>query len=165
MGSAQFIDKVSIPPGKDPALPLVLYQQYSQSTEGDATTENVATVVIPKDFLVAGTGIKVTMAGTKTGANAAMSVQLSLGSTAVITIAADDGTAVDWVADLNIISTGPASQKCFGTFLADTADPGVDYAAATVNTQDEITLYIQMICGHASDEITCEYVRVEYWKY
>lgn len=165
MGNTQFVQNVPIPPGATPALPTVLYQSTTQYTEGDATTENVAAISIPKDFFVSGTAFRVTMAGTKSGANAAMSAQLSIGSTAVLTLAADDGSAVDWLAEMMIVSTGPASQKCFGKFLADTADPGVDYATAAVNTRDEVILYVQMINGHADDEITCEYVLVEYWKY
>lgn len=165
MSNVNFLQNVPIPPGATPALPTVLYQSTTTYTEGDAATENVAAIVIPKDFFVVGTAFRVTMAGTKTGANDAMSVQLSIGSTAVLTIAADDNTAVDWTAQMTLISTGPATQKAFGYFLADTADPGVDYAAGAVNTQDEVTLYVQMINGHASDEITCEVCQVEYWKY
>jgi hypothetical protein len=165
MGNTQFVKDLPLMPGKQPCMATTIYQSTTQYTEGEAATENCAAIVIPAQFFVTGSTFAVTMAGTKTGTNAAMSVQLSIGSTAVLTIAADDTTAVDWVAEMTLVSTGPASQKAFGTFLADTADPGVDYASASVNTQNEVILYVQMINGHASDDITCEYVRVDYWKY
>lgn len=165
MSNVQFFQTVPIPPGKTPALPTVLYQTYATFTEGDAATENIAAIVIPKDYFVPGTTFRVTMGGTKTGGNGAISVQLSIGATAVLTIAADDNTGVDWTAQMMLISTGFATQKAFGHLLLDTADPATDYATGAVNTRNEVTLYVQMINGHASDEITCDYCLVEYWKY
>ncbi len=101
------------------------------------------------------------LAGTKTGANAAMSVVLKLGSTAVMTIAADDGTAVDWYCEFTIIFEAANRQRVMGFFLADTADPGVDYAAGTVDCSAGVQLMAQVISGHASDTVTCNIVTVE----
>lgn len=104
---------------------------------------------------------RIMMAGTKTGANAAMSVALKLGSTAVMTIAADDGTAVDWVAEFLITFINAKSQKVLGRFLADTADPGVDYAAGTVDCSAGAQLVPQIISAHGSDTVACEMATVE----
>ena len=105
---------------------------------------------------------RVKMAGTKTGANAAMSVALKLGGTAVMTMAADDGSAVDWVAEFNLMIVNSGNQKVSGFFLADTADPGVDYAAGAVDLSAGAELVPQIICAHASDTVTCEMCTVEF---
>ena len=104
---------------------------------------------------------RIKLAGTKTGANAAMLVKLKLGSTTVMTLTADDATAVDWVAEFNLMIVNSHNQKISGLFLANTADPEVDYAAGAVDLSAGAELVPQITSAHASDTVTCEMCTVE----
>ena len=101
------------------------------------------------------------LAGTKTGANAAFTMTLVLGTTTLMTLTDDDGSAVDWAAEFVIIFKNSAVQKVFGTLLLNTADPEVDYAAGAVNCGNGLPLFVNVISGHGSDTVTCEMVTVE----
>lgn len=166
MSNTHFLKDVPIAPGSTPVLPTIIYQSATQYTEGDAATETVATIHIDKEFMIPGTTFRVNMVGTKTGANAAQSAVLSLNGTAVLTLAADAGAAVDWTATMFMHIVSKSSQKCWGQLNEDTADHAVDYATGSVSIVDgDNILRVQMTNGHASDEITCEFVSVEYWRY
>lgn len=133
--------------------------QTSQAGSGtsDVTGSSVEVPAKPGPPLT----YRVTLGGTKTGANAAMIVHLKLGATQVMSITADDGTAVDWVCEFLITFKDSKNQRIIGHFLADTADPGVDYAAGTVDCTAGATLKAQIQSQHASDTVTCEMVIVE----
>jgi len=101
------------------------------------------------------------MGGSNSGANNAMSVVLMLGTTALMTIASDAAAAVDWVAEFTVIFVNSNVQKVMGSFLSDTADAGVDYAAGAVNCSADLPLFVQIISAHGSDSVVCEMVTVE----
>lgn len=108
-----------------------------------------------------GTVYKIKLAGSKSGANAAMLVKLKLGSTTIMTLTADDGTAVDWVAEFTVIIVSAKAQRTVGHFLSNTADPEVDYAATTVDLSAGADLVPQITSAHASDVVTCAMCTVE----
>jgi hypothetical protein len=146
-----------------PVLPMVVYQSTTQVSTGDAETKNVANLVVPSGSFPPGSTFRITMTGTKTGANGTLSAVVSINSTAILTVDADADTAVDWMAILYVVSASPKVQKCFGQILTDTEDAGIDYAAGAVDCSGEFTLRAQMANEHASDDITCEVCVIEYW--
>jgi hypothetical protein len=107
---------------------------------------------------------RIKMTGTKTGANNAMLVKLQIGATAVITLTADDATAVDWVAEITLYICDTKNQKASGYLLTNTADPEVDYAAGTVDLSAGAVMVPQITSANASDTVTCESVTVESWE-
>lgn len=139
-------------------------QSGTQYSATNATTDIAETKVNIPAFPPKGLCYRVKMAGTKSGANAAMSVILQIGATAVMTIAADDGTAVDWVAEFVIMITSVKTQKVTGHFLADTADPGVDYSDGTVDLSAGAAMVPQIVSAHGSDVVYCEMCTVESWQ-
>lgn len=114
----------------------------------------------------AGSGLafRYKLAGTKTGTNAAHTVALYLGSTAVCTSTADDTSAVDWVAEFTIIFTSSATQRVMATMLSDTADPDVQYDTGTTNCSAGIAMTLKAT-SHASDSLTIDMITVEKWNY
>ena len=134
--------------------------QYSATnTTTDIAAAKINVPVKPPTGLT----YRIKMSGTKSGANAAMSIALKLGATQVMVIAADDPTAVDWTAEFLIRIAHSTLQKVSGFFLADTADPGVDYAAGTVDLSAGAELVPQIISAHSSDVVYCEMCTVETW--
>ena len=135
---------------------------------GTATTIATATAT-----LIAGTSINIKpreagsgmafrfkLAGTKTGTNAAHTVVLYLGSTAVNTLTADAATAVDWMAEFTIIFTNFTAQQTMGMLLVDSEDPEVNYAAGTVDCSGGVNMYL-MATSHASDSLVIQMATVE----
>ena len=106
---------------------------------------------------------RIKAAGTKTGANNAMVVYLKIGATQVLTLTADDATAVDWVAEIVVRFTAYNAQKIMGILLTNTADPETDYAAGTVDCSAGADMVLQVASANASDTVTCEMVTVEKW--
>jgi hypothetical protein len=147
-----------------PVTPLVIYQSTTVVSNAVVVNKDAAAITIPKGQLGPGYTFRVTMAGTKTGANVAMAVGLTINATAVLTLTADDATAVDWMATMYLVgNVNTKSQKAFGRFNALTADPVADYAAGTVDCSGEVVLRPFIYSGHTSDTITCEVIIVEYW--
>lgn len=101
------------------------------------------------------------LGGSKTGANAAFTMTLVLGTTTLMTLTADDGSEVDWVAEFTVIFKNSNVQKVMGSLLLNTADPDTDYAAAAVDCGNGLPLFVNVISGHGSDTVTCEMVTVE----
>jgi len=141
------------------AIEATTNDQVSQAGAGTKDISDVKVSIPNKP--PAGLCFRVKLAGTKTGANAAMAVKIKIGSTVVITLTADDGSAVDWVAEFLIRISNSKVQKCSGFFLANTAEPDVDYAAGAVDLSAGADLVPQITSGHASDTVTCEMATVE----
>jgi hypothetical protein len=112
----------------------------------------------------AGLTYRIKMAGTKTGANAAMLVKLQIGATTVLTLTADDSTAVDWVAEIMLMICDTKNQKASGHLLANTTDVEADYAAGTVDLSAGAAMVPQITSANAGDTVTCESVTVESWE-
>jgi hypothetical protein len=150
--------------GISPVTPLVIYQSITAVAQAAVANKDVAAIHIPKGQFGPGATFRVTMAGTKSGANVAMAVALSIDSTAILTLTADDVTAVDWVAVMTITGgVNLKAQKAFGTLDLLTSAPVADYAAGTSDCTGEVVLRAQIYSGHTSDTITCEYILIEYW--
>lgn len=142
----------------------------NQSAKQTTPTTAVLTEVVGSKVYVhprqAGDGLtfRWRLAGTKTGTTAAHTVALYINGTAVLTLTADDNTAVDWVADITVIFVNISAQKAMGTLLSDTADPDVDYAAGTVDCSSGATLSIKTNTT-STDTVTHEMVTVEKWEF
>jgi hypothetical protein len=147
-----------------PVTPLVVYQSTTQVSNAVVENKACANLRIPPGQLGPGATFRITMAGTKTGANVAMAVALVIDSTEVIALTADDVTAVDWVAVMTIVGgVNTKAQKAFGTLDLLTSAPVADYAAGTVDCSKEVVLRPSIYSGHTSDTITCEVITIEYW--
>jgi hypothetical protein len=149
---------------KNPVQPMVVYQSATSVTTGDAETKTIASLTIPSGSMAPGTTFRVTMCGTKTGANGTLTVGLYLGGSSVLSIDADADTAVDWMAILHVVQVSPKVQRCFGQLLTLTEDPRVDYATAAIDCSSSVVLSPVMANEHASDEITCDVCIIEYWQ-
>jgi len=145
-------------------VPKVVKASCTQYETSSTTAKNIAecNVNIPAKPPV-GLTYRVRLTGTKTSTNAAHTVTLLINSTTVMTLTADDATAVDWVAEFLIRFTGPKSQKCMGWMISNTTDGESDYAAATVDLTAGGTLKPYVTAGHGSDTVTCEMCIVEEW--
>ena len=150
--SGRFLEPVSVA--------AATMTQYSATN----TTTDIAEakVVIPSKP-PAGLTFRVKLAGTKTGANAAMIVHLKLGATQVLSLTADDVTAVDWTVEIILRLKTPKAQKVSGRLLANTADPSVDYADGTVDVSAGAILVPQIQSQHGSDVVYCEFCTIETW--
>jgi hypothetical protein len=104
------------------------------------------------------------LAGTKTGTNEAHVVNLmsSLSDTPLLTLTADDTSAVDWTATIIMRIYGGALQKIMGFMSGNTTDCECDYAAGTASLKDGAKLFLTLD-GHTSDSVTAEMCVVESW--
>ena len=166
MSNAQFLQDLPIMPGYSATVPLIVGQSTTQTSQAGAATSDVtgSSINIPKNFFGPGATFRFTLGGTKTGANNAMVVHVSLGGTQVISLSADDASAVDWAATIIVAAKTTAAQRCIGTLDCLTAAPVADYAAGTVDMQAGGIIKAQIQSAHANDTVTCEYCLVEYWQ-
>lgn len=144
----------------------VVRQSATQTSISSATATHVKGTTVNLHPGEAGDGLtfRYTLAGTKTGTNAAHTVALYIGSTAVCTSTADDTSAVDWQAEFVVMFVNKAAQKVTARMLSDTADPDVQYDAGTVNCSAGISMDLRAT-SHASDTLTIEMVTVEKWTF
>lgn len=165
MGESQFA-KTALMPGIAAVIPTIISQSCVQTSQAGAATSDVtgSSVNIPKNHFGPGAAVRITMGGTKSGANAAMIVHISVGGTQVISLTADDASAVDWTAEFIIAAKTLAAQSCIGTLNCLTAAPVADYAGGTVDMSQGGIIKAQIQSQHSSDTVTCEYVLVEYWE-
>ena len=133
--------------------------QTSQAAAGTSTVTG-SSIAIPRRPGPPRT-YRITMAGTKTGANAAFKVHVKLGGTQILSLTSDDGSAVDWMAIIVVMFKDATNQRVSGQLLLDTADPEVDYAAGTVDCTAGATMLCQIESQHESDTVTCEMVTIE----
>ncbi len=149
----------------EPVIPSVVAQSTTQTSQAGAATSTVtgSTITIPAGEFPPGATFRFTLGGSKTGANAAMVVHISLGGTQVISLTADDASAVDWMAQFIISSMSLTTQGCMGWFNALTADPVVDVASGTVDMTNGGVIKAQIQSQNASDTVVCNYVLVEFW--
>lgn len=111
----------------------------------------------------AGLTYRFKLAGTKTGANAAHTVTLVLGSTTLQTLTADAATAKDWVAEFTVRFNSANVQKVMGLLSGDELDAICEYDAGAVDCSAGAALQCKVTSGHASDTVTAEMVTVERW--
>ncbi len=148
------------------SVPAIVSQSVEQTSQAAAGTSDVTGSKVNVDNKpAAGTAYRVTLAGTKTGANAAHTVTLVLGGTTVMTLTADAATAVDWMATFTIIFKDSNNQRVMGNMQGNALDCENDYAAGTVDCSAGAELKAQITSGHASDTVTAELVTVEKWQH
>ena len=135
-------------------------KQYSATNGTTNITEAQVNIPAKPD---SGLTYRIRMTGTKTGANATMTVSLLLGATEVITLTADAVTASDWVAEFMLRIKDATNQKVSGFYLQDTEDPDVNYADGTVNLGAGAALIPRITSSHGSDVVYCEACTVEAW--
>jgi len=169
MSNVQFIQDFPLWPGLKPAIPMIVAQGTTQTSEaGSATTKDIAgsLVTVPKGYFEPGTTFKFTLAGTRSGTAGATTLLIAIGSTTVISIACPANTAVDWMAEFWITEhTNLKMQRCFGRFLMETEDAAVDYADGTVDVSNEVVIKARMTNASNSDVSYCNFVMVECWKF
>lgn len=138
--------------------------QYSEASNDTVENCLASRVRVPAKP-PAGLTYRYKLAGTKTGANDNHTVLLVLDGTTIMTLTADDGTAVDWVAEFTVRFTDSQNQKVMGYMVANTCDGEVDYAAGTVNCTAETVLEVRITNTDASDTTTVEMLTGEKWIY
>lgn len=134
--------------------------QTSQAGSGTSDVTGSTLKLRAEDFKP-GTAFRITLGGTKTGANAAMIVHISLGGTQIVSITADAATAVEWTANIMVASKTMASQVCVGQVLTDTEDVAIEYAAGAVAMSGGGILKAQIQSQNAGDTVTCEFCMIE----
>lgn len=155
-------------PNYSGAIPLVVAQGYTQTSNGDASAADVtgSAITLADGWFTEGKTIKYTLGGVVTGANDTISVGLYFEDALVMTLTTADGAAGDWTAEFTIIATAAATQRIIGVLRAEAgAEVITDYATDTTNTATAGTIPIkcQIVLADGADLITNEYVRVEAW--
>lgn len=158
-----------IPPGASLVVPTIISQSNEASYTGDAETIDVtgSKIVVPRGYFAPGTTFRFTLGGSRTGTAGAATALIDINGTTAITIAIPSNTAVDWMAEFIVSAhTDFAHQNCLGRVFVNSASTyvAVDYAAATVNVSQESTIKARLTLANGSDEVTCNYCLVEYWK-
>lgn len=168
MGNLQFAQDIQKIPGYAAVIPTIISQSNVASYTGDAETIAVtgSRIVVPQGFFGPGATFRFTMAGSRTGTAGAATIYIYINATSAISLAVPTNTAVDWTATFLISEhTNMANQNCFGIVHASATVLSIsDYAAATVDVSAESTIQAKLVLANGSDEVTCNYVLVEYWK-
>lgn len=146
--------------------PKIVKQTATTTTIASTTATAITgmTINLHPGEASAGLTYRFTIAGTATGTNAAKTILLVINGTTVQTLTADAATAVDWMAQLTLVFTGGATQRCFGYHLQDTEDPDVQYDTGAVNTQGGAVIQLQAT-SHGSDSLTINMGIIEMWNY
>lgn len=152
--------------GLSGVLQTVVAQTNTQTSQAAASTKNVTdmSVVIPATEFVTGSTFSFLLAGTKSAGNGTVAVKLNLNGTNVLTLTSGSSSAGDWLFKGSVSSTGPATQNCFGFFNQTTRVEVFDYASASVDTSGVNTLKATITNSSASDTVTVEHGRIEYFK-
>lgn len=171
MSNVQFTQDNTYVRGYAATVPLILKQTCKQTSQAGSGTSDVYLDDDGGTYIHFGEGefsnglaLRFTMGGSKSGANSAMIVHLSVGGTQVVSITADDATAVEWMAMITVAAKTVAAQRCVGQVLTDTADPAIEYAAGTVDCKLGVNIKAQIQSQNAGDTVTCEYCLVELMK-
>jgi len=150
------------------AIPIVISQSSTQTSEGDAATEDVtgSSVSISAGWMTAGKAIKWTIAGTITGANGAKTLHLYNDDATKASLALASGTSGDYVAEFIMYEhTDTANQDIIGRCeVAGDAETEVAYEADTQDYSSAGTAKLQVQLANESDTITVEYVKIETWE-
>lgn len=109
-----------------------------------------------------GLAYRITCWGTKTGTNAIHMVNLVLAGTELISVEADDTTAVDWIAQILVIFHSPKVQRAAGHIASESLDCGADVADGSIDCSAGATLKLQLE-KHTSDDVTCDGLVIEKW--
>ena len=146
--------------------PIAISQTSTQTSQAGSGTLDVTGSVIslPAGWFGDKKTLHWSMAGTKTGANAAMIVTLYLRDAAVLTLTAPGVTAVQWYAEFTLYGyTDTAHQRGTGWFLSNAAALVVTTAASTKDLSAAQTAKAQIQSQNAGDTVTVEYCRVDHW--
>jgi hypothetical protein len=146
------------------SVPGIISQSCTQTSTVNADKDVVGSSIDVPAKPLAGTAYRIKMAGTKTGANAAFTLDLHLAGTNLITLTSDDASAVDWSAEFMVIFVDAKNQRVMGTLDSNTTDCEVDYAAGTVDCTAGGELKAVLASGNAGDTVTVEMVTVEAWQ-
>ncbi|MBI5550742.1 MAG: hypothetical protein HY911_04485 [Desulfobacterales bacterium] len=155
-------------PNYSGAVPLVIAQGYTQTSNGDASALDVtgSSITLADGWFAEGKTLKYTLGGTVTGANGAVSVILYLEDGAVMTLTSADGAAGDWTAEFTVVAVSATAQRIIGVLRAEGgAEVITDYATdnTAIGAAGTIPVKAQINLANAADVITNEYVRIEAW--
>ena len=146
---------------------MTVQQGYTQTTTTDATADVTGSSLdLAKNWFSEGKTLKFKVAGTKTGANLAMSVVLYLSDGAVMTLTSGDADAGDWIAEFEITALTLATQRIMGTFTQTANAAIVDYDASAKDLTTgagPFTIKVQIVSAHAADTVTSEMVNIQHW--
>ena len=152
--------------GLKEVVPVIIAQSNVESHTGDAETIVVtgSAIVVPKGFFRPGATFRFTLAGSRVGTAGAATLLITIGSTTVISIALPSNTGTDYVAQFTVSEyTDFAHQNCFGWVTQNAVATAQDYAAATVDVSQEVTIQAKATLANGSDDVYVEHVMVEYW--
>ena len=148
-------------------VPLAIAQGATQTSQAGSGTADVtgSALSMASGWFSAGKTLKYTITGTKTGANAAMTVHLYLLDAQVMSLAASDAAAGDWTATFIVHEyTDTAHQKITGILNVNGKVSVVDYAAGTKDMATGATaIKAQIQSANAGDTVTSEYVQIDHW--
>ena len=146
------------------SVPAIVSQSCTQTSTLNTAKDIVGSKVGVPVKPVAGLAYRITLAGTNSGGNAAHTTVLVLGTTTLMTLTADDVTALDWMAIFVVIFKNAKVQRVTGQMQCNGLDCENDYAAGAVDCTAPKDLKVQLNSGHGSDTVTCEMVTVEKWQ-
>lgn len=109
-----------------------------------------------------GLAYRYTCWGTKTGTNATHKINLVLAGTELISVEADDTTAVDWIATILVIFHNPKVQRAAGHIASEGLDCGADVADGAIDCSAGGALRLQAE-KHTSDDVTVDGLVIERW--
>lgn len=132
---------------------------YSVTTTAGTGEDDLNTFVIPAATIGIAGGIRVTAAGTKTGANDNKTIKFYFGATAITFHAAANNTN-DWKFEATIFNTATNSQQISWTGW-DGATPLQGYDTASIDTTADVTIKVTGECANAGDAILQKIFYVE----
>jgi hypothetical protein len=140
------------------AIPNQIGIEFDNSDAASSGTgeDDLKSTVIPSSSLGGKGGIKITAAGTISGANDTKTIKLYFGATSVTIISAAAGDQTDWRIEAEIFNTAINAQRMswMGLESDGTITSGYDTAAITTNNATPTTLKLTGECAHADDTIT-----------
>lgn len=146
-------------------LPIVIAQIASTETQAGSGSSDIvgSTITTVGTWLSAGKAIKWTIAGTKTGANAAMKVHLYLKDGTVMSLTASDAVAGDWIASFILYAKSAVSQNVVGELKSNAKSVITDYATSNKDTSVAVSAKVKIESQNAGDTVTSEYTLIEHW--
>ncbi len=133
-------------------------------TTGAATAEtDLQIYTMAAGTLGTNSALKVTAAGSITGANNTKTIKLYFGATVIATLSFTAGETGDWVANATIINAGSyASQKIIVSASHNGAVEVTDtYLTAAINTVNAVIIKTTGTTTNASDEASSEILMID----
>lgn len=149
-------------------VPVLFANSCTQTSQAGVGVADVAASILnmPASWFAVGKTFRITVIGTKSGANAAMKVHLYLRNGIVLTLTAGDAAAGDWMTTFWITEhTGTSNQKIGGKLEVTGKTPIIDSAAGTkAITAQPTPIKVQIESQNAGDTVTVEQTYIEGWK-